>query len=144
MPTITELAAQIVSAHAASTEMTKDELFAELTELHAALSALDKGEAAPVPGEEEQASAAPAISKRKAFGKKQITCMICGKGFVTLKRHLGTAHEMTPKEYRTMFDIPAGTTLAAKDYIESRRQMALDKDLAGGLAKARAAKAKKK
>ncbi len=142
MPTITELAAQIVSAHASSTEMTKDELFAELKEIHAALSAMEKGEAMPTAEAVEED--APVISKRKAFGKKQITCMICGKGFTTLKRHLGTAHDMTPKEYRTKFDIPAGTVLAAKDYSESRRQMAIDKDLAGGLAKARAAKSKGK
>lgn len=144
MPTITELAAQIVSAHASSTQLTKDELFAELTELHAALSAMEKGEAVPVLGEEVQESTAPAISKRKAFGKKQIFCMICGKGFKTLKRHLGTAHEMKPGEYRKQFGIPAGIALAAKDYSESRRQMALDRDLAAGLAKARAKKGKKK
>ena len=34
--------------------------------------------------------------------------------------------------------------LEARDYSEPRRQMAIDKDLAGGLAKARAAKGKKK
>jgi predicted transcriptional regulator len=142
MPTITELAAKIVSAHVSSTEMTKDELFAELTELHAALSALDKGETLPTT--EVISEETPAISKKKAFGKKQITCMICGKGFITLKRHLKTAHEMTAKDYCTKFDLPTNTTLAARDYSESRRQMALDKDLAGGLAKARAAKAEQK
>ncbi len=51
---------------------------------------------------------------------------------------------MTPKEYRTQFDIPAGTALASKDYSESRRQMAIDKNLAGGLAKARADRGEKK
>ena len=140
MPTITELAAQIVSAHASSTEMTKAELFAELNELHATLSSLEKGTVVSVA--EEQQEDAPVVSKRKAFGKDQIYCMICGKGFKTLKRHLGTAHEMTPREYRGKFDIPAGTALAAKSYSEGRRQMALDRDLAGGLAKARAAKMK--
>lgn len=143
MATIMELASEIVAAHAATTPMSKDELLAELQEVHSALSALEKGEAVPVPaGEEEEA--APAISKRKAFGKKQIFCMICGKGFTTLKRHLATAHEITPKEYRKQFGIPAGTALASKDYSESRRQMAIDKGLAQGLAKARAAKGKKK
>jgi predicted transcriptional regulator len=70
--------------------------------------------------------------------------MVCGKGFTTLKRHLAAAHDMTPKEYRTQFDIPAGTTLAAKDYSESRRQMAIDKNLGAGLAAARAKRVKKK
>jgi predicted transcriptional regulator len=51
---------------------------------------------------------------------------------------------MTAKEYRNQFDIPAGTPLASKAYSESRKQMAIDRDLAGGLAKARAAKGKAK
>ncbi len=145
MPTITELASEIVISHASNTSMTKEELIAELKEVYAVLTALEKGEAAPVPvsAEEEQEAAAPAISKRKAFGNKQIFCMVCGKGFTTLKRHLGAAHDMTPKEYRTQFDIPAGTTLASKDYSESRRKMAIDKNLGAGLAKARAARGKK-
>lgn len=144
MPTITELAAEIVASHACSTPMSKEELIAELQEVHAALSAMEKGEAVPTAEEAVVDEEAPVISKRKAFGKKQIFCMICGKGFTTLKRHLGTAHDMNPKEYRTKFNIPAGTTLASKDYSESRRQMAIDKDLGAGLAKARAARGKKK
>lgn len=143
MATITELASEIVIAHASSTPMSKEELLAELQEVHAALAALEKGEAVSVPVEEEEA-AAPAITKRKAFGKKQIFCMVCGKGFTTLKRHLSTAHDMKPGEYRKQFGIPAGTTLASKDYSESRRQMAIEKDLGAGLAKARAKRAKKK
>ena len=143
MPTATELAAEIVSAHASSTPMSKDELIAELQQVHAALSAMEKGETIPTAEEQVVDEDAPAITKRKAFGKKQIFCMVCGKGFTTLKRHLTTAHEMTPKEYREKFGIPAGTTLAAKDYVASRRQMAIDKDLGAGLAKARAAKGKK-
>lgn len=145
MATITELAAEIVAAHASSASMTKEELLAELKEVHGVLAAMEKGEALPAVTVETVADEdAPAITKRKAFGKKQIFCMVCGKGFTTLKRHLKTAHEMTPKEYLVKFNIPAGTKLAAKDYSESRRQMAIDKDLGAGLAKARAARGKKK
>ena len=144
MPTLTELASEIVSAHASSTPMSKDELIAELQQVHAALSAMEKGETIPTAEEQVVDEDGPAITKRKAFGKKQIFCMVCGKGFTTLKRHLSAAHEMTPKGYREKFDIPVGTTLAAKDYVASRRQMAIDKDLGAGLAKARAARGKKK
>jgi predicted transcriptional regulator len=70
--------------------------------------------------------------------------MICGKEMKTLTRHLMTAHDMKPGAYRKQFGIPAGTALAAKDYSESRRQMAIDKDLGAGLAKARAARVDKK
>lgn len=142
MATITELASEIVIAHASSTKMSKEELLSELQEVHAALSALEKGEVVDASVEEE--TTAPAITKRKAFGKKQIFCMICGKGFTTLKRHLSAAHDMKPGEYRKQFGIPSSTKLASKDYSESRRQMAIDKDLGAGLAKARAARGKKK
>lgn len=140
MATPTELATQILSAHLAKTEMSKDEMFAELTELHNTLSALERGE---VPSEPAEASDEPAVSRKKAFGKDKIFCMLCGKGFKTLSRHLRTAHEMTPKDYRVQFDIPRTQSLAARSYSESRRQMAVDRGLADNLAKARAKKKKK-
>ena len=70
--------------------------------------------------------------------------MVCGKGLKTLKRHLTTAHDLAPSPYRKMFGIPPGTPLVAKNYSEARKKMAIDLDLAAGLAKARAARSKKK
>lgn len=143
MSKILEMASEIVAAHASTSPMSKEDLIKELEEIHNALSALEKGE--DVPGQtSEEESQEPVVSRRKAFGKKQIYCMICGKGFTTLTRHLKTAHDMKPGEYRKKFGIPAGTALAAKDYSESRRKMAIEKDLGAGLAKARAARGKKK
>jgi predicted transcriptional regulator len=147
MATITEMAKEIVAAHVSTTPMTKDELLKELSEVHAVLSALEKGEAVAVPRAAEvvvsEEEAAPAVSQRKAFGKNQVICMICGKGMKTLARHLGTAHGMKPSEYRKQFGIPRTQPLAAKAYSESRRQMAVDRGLGENLAKARAARAKK-
>ena len=143
MANVLEMAAEIVAAHASSTTMSKEDILAEIQEVYATLSSLEKGEELTTT-EEVQEDNSPAVSKRKAFGKNQIFCMICGKGFTTLKRHLAAAHDMTAKEYRNQFDIPAGTPLASKAYSESRKQMAIDRDLAGGLAKARAAKGKAK
>ncbi len=140
MATSTELAAQILSAHLAKTEMTKDEMFAELNELHNTLSALERGE---VVVNTDEASDEPIVSRKKAFGKDKIFCMICGKGFKTLSRHLRTAHDTTPKDYRIQFDIPRSQSLASRNYSESRRQMAIDRGLADNLAKARAKKKKK-
>ena len=143
MANVLEMAAEIVAAHASSTNMSKEDILAEIQEVYATLSSLEKGEDVATT-EEVQEDNSPAVSKRKAFGKNQIFCMICGKGFTTLKRHLAASHDMTAKEYRNQFDIPAGTPLASKAYSESRKQMAIDRDLAGGLAKARAAKGKAK
>ena len=141
MANLLEMAAEIVAAHASTTPMSKEELMEELAQVHNALAALEKGENVDVAasGEEE-----PAISRKKAFGKDKITCMICGKSMKTLARHLKTSHDMKPTEYRKKFDIPRSQPLAAKNYSESRRQMAIDRGLGEKLAKARAARGKKK
>jgi predicted transcriptional regulator len=146
MATITEMISDIVAAHASTTPLTKEELLSEVADLHAALSAIEKGESVTFPGAEAEPSeeeAAPAVSMRKAFGKKQIICMICGKAMKTLARHLKTAHGMTASEYRKQFSIPRTQPLAAKDYSETRKQMAIDRGLGENLARARAAKAAK-
>ncbi len=141
MATLMELAAEIIAAHASTTPMSKEELIAELGEVHSALTSLEKGEAVATA---ETAEDVPVVSRKKAFGKDKIYCMLCGKGFKTLSRHLKTSHEMTASEYRKQFDIPRSQSLAAKNYSESRRQMAVDRGLADNLAKARAARGKKK
>ena len=71
-------------------------------------------------------------------GTSNSSLMVCGQGMKTLKRHLGTSHGMKPGEYRKQFGIPTGTALAAKNYSESRRALAIDQKLGEGLAKARA------
>lgn len=141
MTSIMEMAAEIIAAHASTTPMSKEELIAELSEVHAALSSLEKGELLE---NTETAEGTPVVTRKKAFGKDKIFCMICGKGFKTLSRHLKTSHEMSASEYRKQFDIPRSQSLAAKNYSESRRQMAIDRGLADNLAKARAARGKKK
>jgi predicted transcriptional regulator len=143
MATLLEMVAEIVASHASTTTMTKEELVSELAAVHQALAALEKGEAVPVEVVEE-AAAAPAISRKKAFGKDKVVCMLCGKEMKTLARHLKTAHAMKPGEYRKQFEIPRTQPLAARAYSESRRQMAIDRGLGDNLAKARAARGKGK
>jgi len=139
MANIMEMAADIVAAHASTTPMSKEELISELNEVYSTLSALEKGTSVDI---DKVAEETPAVSRKKAFGKEKIYCMICGKGFKTLSRHLKTAHDMSATDYRKQFDIPRSQSLAAKNYSESRRKMAIDRDLAGNLARARAARAK--
>ena len=141
MTTILEMAAEIVAAHASTTNMTKEELVLELTDVYNTLNSLEKGEVVSVAAPEEQG---PAVTRKKAFGKDKIFCMICGKGMKTLSRHLKTSHDMSASEYRKQFDIPRSQSLASKSYSEKRRQMAIDRGLGENLAKARAARGKGK
>jgi len=129
--TTTELAAQILAAHASNSEMTTDELLAELVQIHASLKALEKGETSPV------ANRTP-LTIKEAFKKNEVTCMICGKGGMkTLTRHLNQIHHMKPREYRKQFGIPTGQSLSAKSYTEARKALAQERGLADNLAKAR-------
>ena len=142
MATLLEMAAEIVAAHASTSALSKEELVAELAEIHQALAALEKGEIPSTETATGEGPVAPAVSRKKAFGKDKVICMLCGKEMKTLARHLKTAHGMKPSEYRKQFDIPRTQPLAARAYSESRRQMAVDRGLGENLAKARAARGK--
>ena len=141
MATILEMAADIVAAHASTTNMTKEELVSELNDIYNALNSLEKGEEITEAAVDEPG---PAVTRKKAFGKDKIYCMICGKGMKTLSRHLKTSHDMTALEYRKQFDIPRSQSLAAKSYSEKRRQMAIDRGLGEKLVKARAERIREK
>lgn len=138
--TLLELTANIVSAHASVTEMSTDDLLVELQKVHTALTQLEGGTAAPA----QEETKAPTISLKKAFQPDQVICMICGKGGMkTLTRHLNQVHNMKPGAYRKQFGIPSSQSLTAKNFSESRRKMAQDRDLAANLAKAREVRAAK-
>jgi predicted transcriptional regulator len=133
MASLVEIAAQIVASHASSTPMTTDQLLFEINKVHNALKGLESGQPA---GTEEEAK--PALTVKDAFKKGEVVCMVCGKGgFKTLARHLSTAHQMKPGEYKKQFGIPSKQALSAKNYSEARRKMAQERGLADNLAKAR-------
>ena len=148
--TLLSLTTDIVSSHASVNELTKEDLLAEIQNVFAKLSALagdDSVSCAPISEgatEEEEVQTVPAVPLEAAFAADKVFCMVCGKAMKTLKRHLSTAHGLKPGEYRKQFGIPTGTPLIAKEYSEARRKMAQDLNLADGLAKARAARGKKK
>ena len=137
MATLLEMATEIVLSMASSSTLSKEELLTEIASVHKGLAAIEKGEAVPEAAEEAEA---PKISLKKAFGKDKVICLICNKEMKTLTRHLRTAHDMKPGEYRKQFGIPRTQSLAARNYSESRRQMAIDRGLGENLAKARAAR----
>ena len=85
----------------------------------------------------------PAMTIEEAFKPDQVACMICGKkGMTTLKRHLASAHDLKPGQYRKQFNIPKDQPLAATEYVAKRRQIAMDRGLGDKLATAREAKKK--
>lgn len=140
MATLTELTAEIVSAHASGSSITSEELLKNIHTVYNTLKFLDAGETS-ASSVESAPTETPVMTVKQAFkNKDEVLCMICGKGFKTLKRHLTKAHELKPAEYRKQFGIPSTQTLAAKSYVDSRKQMAIDMGLGAGLVKFRADK----
>lgn len=158
-----DLTADIVIAHASVTEMSSDDLLREINMVYATLEAIAKGGKTAImegsgkearkqtrktkePPEEKAeekpaAPPAPAMTIEEAFKPDQVACMICGKaGMVTMKRHLASAHDLKPGQYRKKFNIPREQPLAAAEYVAKRRQAALDRGLGAKLVAAREAR----
>lgn len=144
MSNLTELTAQIISARATKKDMSKEEFLEEMQMVYAFLKGVEDG-TAQTPTQESAAEAkVQKINLKQVFKKDEVICLLCNKGFKTLKRHLSMAHGLKPGEYKKQFGIPAKQSLTAKSYVESRRKMAIDMGLGDGLAKARAIRAAKK
>ncbi len=136
-----ELTTEIVSAHASVNEMTREDLLDEIQAVFQKLNALVgiEGEALGVMAQEVK----PAIPLDAAFGSDKVFCMECGKGFTTLKKHLAISHNMTPKDYRKKFKVPAKTPLVARNYSEAKKKIAQKLGLAEKLAEGRRKRSKK-
>jgi predicted transcriptional regulator len=139
MPTLLEMAQQIVSAHATKTPITTTELISEIQKVHAALQSLESGAITPETKTPPESST-PTLTLKQAFKTNEVVCMICGKGFKALTRHLSQTHQMKPTEYRKQFNIPKTQVLMSKAYAIRRKEISAGMDLGANLEKARLAR----
>lgn len=139
MKTLLELVAEIVSSHASNTTMTTDQLVQELQTVHAALKLLENDDSMTELSPTETAEVKEGtLTVRQAFKKDEVICMECQKGgFKTLKKHLATAHQLTPGQYRKKFGIKSTQKLAAKNFSDARKRAAEERGMNDVLAKAR-------
>jgi predicted transcriptional regulator len=70
-----------------------------------------------------------------------IACLECGQKQKMLKRHLSTAHSMTPTEYRQKYSLAPNYPMVAPNYAEQRRTLA--KSIGLGTKRRRSRSAKK-
>lgn len=139
MKTLLELVADIVSSHASNTTMTTDQLVQEIQTVHLTLKNLEEGgNITELPQVAVNDLKESTLTVRQAFRKDEVICMECQKGgFKTLKKHLSTAHQLTPGQYRKKFGIKSSQKLAAKNFSDARRQAAEDRGMNEVLARAR-------
>ena len=114
-----ELTADIVAAHVSNNTVALSDVGNLVQQVHQALASL--GQAAAEPEAEKKV---PAVSARASVKPDYIVCMECGRKQKTLKRHLQTAHGMTPDQYRKEFGLADSYPMTAPSYSQRRQEMA--------------------
>jgi predicted transcriptional regulator len=113
-----EHVAEIVAAYVKRNAITLDRLPALIASVNDALSSLGQS-AAP-----EATPESPAVPIRRSVGDNSITCLTCGWSGQMLKRHLSTAHKMTPAQYRERWGLRVDYPMVAKNYASRRSELA--------------------
>jgi predicted transcriptional regulator len=110
-----------------NTRVAPDDVPAFLRTMHATVTELAGGSAAPAAGGGDVAPEqefTPAVTARKSLASKDhIISMIDGKPYKTLKRHL-SGHGLTPEQYRQRYNLKPDYPMVSESYSAARREMA--------------------
>ncbi|MBA5727663.1 MucR family transcriptional regulator [Bombella mellum] len=113
-----QLTAQIITAYVSSHDVAAESLPDLVRSVHGALA----GAGAPVEAEPEKP--VPAVPPRKSVFPDYIICLEDGKKLKLLRRHLKTAYNMTPQEYRERWGLPPEYPMVAPNYANHRSSLA--------------------
>jgi predicted transcriptional regulator len=116
-PDVLGLTAQIVSAHVSNNAVAPDALPALIQEVYRTLSGVGKE---PAPVDKPQ----PAVPIKKSVFPDHIICLEDGKKLKMLKRHLKTAYNMTPEQYRERWGLGPEYPMVAPNYARHRSTLA--------------------
>ena len=108
--------ATIVQAHISNNAIAVADLPSLIATVHETLAAVGT--------EGMAAKAEPAVSIKKSVSPNYIVCLEDGEKHKMLKRHLRTAHKLTPDAYRERWGLARNYPLVAPKYAETRSKLA--------------------
>ena len=111
-----ELTAGIVSAYVRNNAVAADDISSIISQVHSALLSVSNGAPEGV-GE-------AAIAVKKSITPNYLVCLEDGKKFKSLKRHLRTQHNMTPKLYREKWGLAPDYPMVTLKYARARSRLA--------------------
>jgi predicted transcriptional regulator len=114
------LATNIVSAYVSNNPIPTGELPSLITSVHASLQSV----VSPAKAQAAIEKPEPAVPVRKSITAEHIICLLDGKRFKSLKRHLRSKYDLSPEQYRAMFDLPADYPMVAPNYAAERSLLA--------------------
>ncbi|MEX0921493.1 MAG: MucR family transcriptional regulator [Rhodovibrionaceae bacterium] len=112
------LTSNIVAAHVANNSVPVADLSILIRDVYNTLA--NVGGSAPKIEERPT----PAVPIKKSIAPDHIICLEDGKKLKMLKRHLKTAYNMTPEEYREKWGLPADYPMVAPNYAKQRSRLA--------------------
>lgn len=113
------LSAMVVAAYVQHNRLPQADLTDLIASTHAALIGL--GQERELPATDKPT---PAVSIKKSITPDWLICLEDGKKFKSLRRHLRTAFDMSPEQYRAKWGLPVDYPMVAPAYAEARSALA--------------------
>ena len=112
------LTSDIVAAHVSNNTVAVSDLPGLIEQVYKTLSGVGGA------GEAAADRPSPAVPIKKSITPDFIICLEDGKKLKMLKRHLKTAYDMTPDEYRERWGLPSDYPMVAPNYAKQRSKLA--------------------
>jgi len=112
------LTSDIVAAHVSNNSVASSDLPSLIQSVFGTLSGLGTAPAEP------EVELKPAVPVKKSVTDDYIICLEDGKKLKMLKRHLKTAYDLTPEDYRAKWGLPHDYPMVAPNYALKRQQLA--------------------
>ena len=124
---------QIVTAWLSANAVTSTALPGLIRDIHRSLSGLEPDHVREAPEHPRSANPRPetraTVEPRKSVFADHLICLEDGKHVTMLKRHLPTAHGLTPELYRAKWRLPPTYPMVAPNYAKVRSGLAKEAGL---------------
>lgn len=110
---------EIVAAHVANNATDVNDLPKLIRQVHATLVEVSGRPSSRVDRPE------PAVAVKKSIQDEFLICLEDGKKLKMLKRHLKTAYNMTPEQYRERWGLSPDYPMVAPNYAKQRSSLAV-------------------
>ncbi|MFP4097923.1 MAG: MucR family transcriptional regulator [Alphaproteobacteria bacterium] len=114
------LTSEVVSSYISNNTLPAESLPALIEGVYKSLS--DLGNEGVLTADRPQ----PAVPIKRSITPDFLICLEDGKKLKMLKRHLKTAYNMTPEQYRERWGLPADYPMVAPNYARHRSKLAKD------------------
>jgi len=116
-PDVAGLTAQIVAAYVSNNPTSAEALTGLIQDVYRTLASIGRDQ---LPADRPQ----PAVPVKKSVFPDHIVCLEDGKKLKMLKRHLKTAYDMSPEQYREKWGLPNDYPMVAPNYARHRSSLA--------------------